>query len=475
MRKLLLINTNTEKAPYPVPPVGLCMLASAVASRYEVRLYDGAFDEGTGLPEILRTFHPDFIGFSIRNIDDIVMDRNIYYPDAIIRRFIEPVKKLTSAPLILGGSGFSMFPEELIKITGADWGIRGEGEEVLPALLERIEKGTARDLPRVLTAADLRTGPEPVLLPGGRKPFAEIDRYLDFGPYKTKGAYGIQTKRGCSHGCIYCTYPVIEGKSFRARPATDIVEEIQQASDRLGDVTFEFVDSTFNEPEGHAESICREIIRRKIRPRLRTMGIHPRHASRELFELMREAGFAQIDATPDSASPAVLRNLDKGFGREDIRKMARLIREADLPTMWFFLFGGPGENEQTIGETRAFIEEYIHPDDLVYLNSGLRIYPNTPLQEIAVKEGRIRQEDSLLYPPVYYFSEALGKEGTDRLTRSISEKLPNCLPALETAPPPEMVQEALSIRQQHRLTEPMFRTLVRIRREWIKNGKLTVG
>ena len=74
-----------------------------------------------------------------------------------------------------------------------------------------------------------------------------------------RGAYSVQTKRGCYHKCIYCTYPLIEGRNYKIRDAEAVADEIDQAYRRLGNVTFEFVDSTFNDPKNHAENICREI------------------------------------------------------------------------------------------------------------------------------------------------------------------------------------------------------------------------
>jgi radical SAM superfamily enzyme YgiQ (UPF0313 family) len=187
---------------------------------------------------------------------------------------------------------------------------------------------------------------------------------------------------------------------------------------------------------------------------------------------MKEAGFTQIDATPDSASPAVLAKLDKGFDVGDIEKMALLIRKFDMPTMWFFLFGGPGEDEETFRETMNFIDNFVNPDDLVYMAAGLRVYPNTPLYTIAVREGKIKEGQSVFYPPVYYFSETMPKPGLDRLIKEASKTRPNCIPALETSPPPALRQEAIEIRAKENLTEPMFRTMLRIRKDWIRQGKL---
>lgn len=458
--RLLLVNTNIEKAPYPVPPVGLCMIASALEQDYEVKVYDGVFDEGKSLPGIVSDFQPRFIGFSIRNIDDVVADRSIFYIEGIIRDFIDPVRKITRVPVILGGSGFNMFPEEIMKMTGADYGVTGDGEDGLKILLKKLIDN--EEVPRIIHGR----------MNGNQVPFPDIDRFINFEPYRNRGVYSIQTKRGCVHGCIYCSYPVIEGKQFRVRNATDIVDEIEQAADRLGDITFEFVDSTFNDPEGHAENICREIIRRGKKFRMRTMGINPRHCSETLFLLMKQAGFIQIDATPDTASPRMLKSMGKGFSMEDIRKMARLIRSTDMPTMWFFLFGGPGENEETFSETMDFIDEYVNPADLVYLNYGLRIYPGTPLHGISIREGKIPPGIPMLYPPFFYFPEEPLKSKIGEMIRQASAARHNCIPSSETKPSPEMMKEAMMIREKEGLNEVMFRTLMRVRKKWKEEGKL---
>lgn len=475
MKKVFLINTNTEKAPYPVPPLGLCLIASNLEDHYSVKIYDGVFDEGRNLVSELLAFNPDYIGFSIRNIDDIVADRQVFYVNKIILDFIEPVKKVTSVPIIIGGSGFSIFPEELMEWTNADYGITGESEVSFPHLLNCLDKGEdTTSIPGIISKISKSPGNSVQYLTRDvtKLKFSEIDRHIDFSPYKQRGAYSIQTKRGCSHGCIYCTYPVLEGVRFRRRYPVEIADEIEEAHKRLGEIMFEFVDSTFNDPAGHAEAICKEIIKRKIKIRLRTMGINPRHTSEKLFNLMREAGFTQIDATPDSASPKVLEKLDKGFKLEDIEKMALLIRRFDLPTMWFFLFGGPGEDEQTFKETMDFIDKYVNPDDLVYMTAGLRIYPKTPLYTIAVEEGKILPGQSVFYPSVFYFSETMQKPTIDSLIKEASKTRPNCIPAIETSPPPELLKEAMELRATNNLNEPMFRTMLRIRRDWMKKGRL---
>ena len=194
------------------------------------------------------------------------------------------------------------------------------------------------------------------------------------------------------------------------------------------------------------------------------MGVSPRGATRRLLESMKEAGFAQIDCTPDSASPAMIRGLCKGFALDDLVEAARGARAADLPTMWFFVFGGPGETEATFAESLEFIDREIRSDDMVHMAAGLRIFPGTPLHDRAVAEGLVDARDSLLEPR-FYVSPSIGAERLHALVREACQARPNCVPAWESTPDASMRVRAAELRRTLALEEPMFRTLLRVRRE----------
>jgi len=468
MKKVLLVNTNIEIYPYPIPPLGLCIIESYLEPYYEVKVYDGVFDQGNKFLRLVKDFQPDYVGFGIRNIDDVVADRNIFYIDRILSDFIRPVQAISNITLILGGSGFSIFPDELMQLSHADYGIMGEGGESLLELLRCLDNNKpVEDIPNLFikNGAINKSNCSGNYKKHFLQPYSNLDLKIDFEPYRSIGVYSIQTKRGCIQKCIYCTYPCIEGNSLRLRDPEDVVSEITEVVRRLGSVVIEFVDSTFNEPPGYAESLCRKIIEKKLKLRLRTMGINPKNTSAELFELMIEAGFAQIDVTPDSGSPLMLKSLGKGFSLEDVQRTSNLIKKYDMPSMWFFLFGAPGENVRTINETLHFIDTSINENDLVYLTAGLRVYPRTPLYTIALREGLVKKAESILYPPLFYYSSELEKEKLNLLIIEASRIRINCIPALETQPSPEMLQEAHKLRKDSNLIEPMFRTLLRIRKQ----------
>ena len=466
--RLLLVNTNTCRDPYPVAPLGVCLLASALRDEAEVRVFDGTFRGSEGLRETVEDFRPDLVGLSVRNVDDLVPRETTFFLDEIRRAFVNPLREATGAPLVLGGSAFSLFPLELMRAWQADYGIVGEGEEALRTLVRTLEHGgDPRRIPGLLVAGDREVPAAPRRPAPGplRIPFSEVDRHIDFGPYRHLGSYPIQARRGCTHRCIYCTYPALEGRRHRLRDPEEIAREIAEAADRIPGVTFEFVDSTFNDPRGHAEAICRALIRRDLRVRLRTMGVNPGHVTDELLDLMQQAGFAQIDCTPDSASPTMIRAMGKNSSPEDLVRTARGIRRRGMPTAWFFLFGGPGETAGTIRETMDFIDREVSPEDLVLMGIGLRIYPGTPLHRTAIREGIVSPEEDLVRPR-FYVAPDLGYERIRDTLEEAAAVRPHCLPPGENRPSPEMLRQAVAMRRDQGLTEPMFRTLLRIRRSW---------
>ncbi len=453
--------------PYPVPPLGLACLHQRLKSDYEVKVIDGLEQSSSQVIACLNGFKPDYVGISIRNIDDMVKGEAHSFIPQILDDFIAPVRLHHQGVLILGGSGFTIFPHELMALSGADYGIVGEAEERLIRLLDSLDNN---EDPSGLTGVITRGSKQPEskgqeYITLAQTFHAELDKLLDYSPYIDRGAYPIQTKRGCVHRCIYCSYPVLEGRLYRRRSVSHVVDEIETTVKRLGPkVTFEFVDSTFNDPPGHAEAICRGIVKRGLKVNLRTMGINPTNVTDELLTLMKQAGFAQIDSTPDSGSPTVLKKMGKNFSLKQLQQSARIIEKHQMLTMWFFIFGGPGESKETIAETFDFIDQYINEDDMVHVTEGLRIYPHTPLYQLALKEQLITRDDSLLAPR-FYVSPILGEEGLEKIICPEINRRPNCIRISETKPPPELMAAAMRERAEKGLEEPIFRTLLRLKRE----------
>ena len=416
--RILLVSTNRERQPYPVVPNGLACVASALeGAGHDVRFLDLCFarDPVATARKAALDFLPDVTGVSIRNIDnsDAIALRH-YTPEA--RDVLHALRRAApKATVIAGGAAFGVAPEALFRDFGVDYAVAGDGERASVALVDALCTGNpVTGIPGVVRDqsgtvvftppgedADLDSLPRPAL-----------HRWIDLARYQRHGAtIPIQTKRGCVYKCIYCTYRNVEGWGYRTRDPELVADEIAELKREAGVRHFDFVDSTFNSPPGHALQVCEAIERRELGVQLDTTNFTPAAAPTELLAAMKRAGFRSLGITAESASDAVLARLEKGFNAAKVREVAERVEKHGIKTLWIFLVGGPGETTKTLEETLAFASWRLGRGDGVYLTVGLRIYPGTTLHRIAISEGVVPADSSLL-DPAFYFSHELEFDAT---------------------------------------------------------------
>jgi len=142
---LTLINTNRMMPP--IAPIGLDYVAGAVREAgHNVDLLDLCLAEEPEV-EISRYFDrctPDLVGLTFRNVDDC------FWPSAqsflpTLNETVAAVRRVTDAPNVIGGVGYSIFPKRIVEHTGADFGTRGDGEQALVVLLDELRGGQRWD------------------------------------------------------------------------------------------------------------------------------------------------------------------------------------------------------------------------------------------------------------------------------------------------------------------------------------------
>jgi radical SAM superfamily enzyme YgiQ (UPF0313 family) len=390
MGRVLLISANREHFPEPVFPLGAAYVASAlVQSGMSVRVFDAGLCRFPfrALEKEIMTYQPEYIGLSLRNIDNAAYPCTKYYVDEY-KKLARTIRLRSHAPLFLGGPAFSIFPHELMRFLDADGGTVGDGEEGMV----RLCSGKNRSLIRA-ELPDLRMVGFP----------RDIDTiFPSFRKYRT---IGIQTARGCPHRCIYCTYPVLEGGKVRLRDPGAVVDEIAFLYRTQGRRDFFFVDSSFNADEHHMEDICRAIIALRLPIRF-SCYLAPRMSDLSLFALLSEAGCVGVDFGSDSCSDAMLNSLQKSFTVRDIQRVSAACRKAGPDFCHSLIFGGPGETRETVDETVRRMDE-IRPKAVVAM-TGIRIYPGTEIERIASREGLILAGEEMLKPRFYFHGKDEG-------------------------------------------------------------------
>jgi lipid biosynthesis B12-binding/radical SAM protein len=401
MSNFFLLSSNVNTDPYPVYPLGMAVVAAfLVNAGHRVWQYDylaaGCSDHG--LKKALNEFIPDFVGISLRNIDNVdsfSAEKEWYL--AKIKMLVEIIRQEAAVPIIAGGPGFSILPEAILDYIDADYGVVGEGERTLCDLIAGLEKGDFA--PRIIkTDSDPLTGSE-MAAPLWDKDL--VNFYIEHS-----GMVNLQTKRGCPYHCNYCTYPALEGKRLRAKEPNMVVEEIKQAQEMFGIDTIFFADSVFNDKSDHYLALAEEFLKHELS--LNWYGFfRPQGIGSKELNFLKRSGLKAMEVGTDAACDATLAGLNKQFTFEDVIEFNKACVKLEIPTAHFIMFGGPDETMGTIKEGLKNIERL--KQCVVFAFSGIRIHPGTPIHAQALQEGVLNQKETLL-KPAYYFSPNLNQE-----------------------------------------------------------------
>ena len=398
--KLLLLSANTTKYPYPVYPLGLDYIAGALTPRHEVSMLDMNVVGGLeNLDVAIRDFDPDCIGLSIRNIDnvDTLATKSFVQGYEKIIRFI---RGCTKVPIVIGGSGFSIFPGELMALLDADFGVVGEGEFLGP-LFDVLEKGTVvADLPGIISRGGIVRGPVPwtgTVKRQFRPADAQLRFYLEWG-----GILNLQTKRGCPFHCIYCTYPHIEGSRLRLNSPDEVAKEARELQEKGARYLF-IADSVFNADYIHSMAVARAFRRQGLTLPWGAF-FAPTRPPDGYYEGLAEAGLTHCEFGTESLCDTQLKRYGKPFCWEDVVAAHGSSRRAGVHIAHYLLLGGPGEDARTLEETMNRMEEL--GKAVFFVFCGIRIFPHTRLCDLAREEGQIAPDQDLL-APVFYRSKGI--------------------------------------------------------------------
>ncbi|MFA7061167.1 MAG: lipid biosynthesis B12-binding/radical SAM protein [Pedobacter sp.] len=423
--KLLLVSANRERDPYPVFPIGLSFLVGPLTlAGHVISVLDLCFenDSQAAVAAAMANHLPEAVIISLRNMD------NVTWPAS--RSYLSGVRDIVTvchsrAIVIIGGSGFSLMPLEILAAVGADYGIAGEGEEALPRLLACLEQQQDVSLlPGVVVPGSSSFIPQQLVssISTPERSLFNVERYHLEG-----GMANVQTKRGCPFACSYCTYPHLEGREMRLRPIAEIMAEIRTLIKDYGVSYLYFVDDIFNYPPDFAAQLCCAMAAERL-PVNWSAFINPGFITPELMDTMLAAGCDAVEFGSDSGSQVMLNNLRKSFTTDDMRRASRLCKERGVDFAHYLLFGGPGETRETIMESFTLMDE-LEPTAIITM-TGIRIYPNTPLYQTAIEEGLIEASVSLL-EPVFYISPVVQEEFAELITFEAMQRSNWVVPGLE--------------------------------------------
>ncbi|HVK24259.1 MAG TPA: tryptophan 2-C-methyltransferase [Actinokineospora sp.] len=420
MSRGLVVLVNPNKVHPPIAPYALDVLTTSLElAGFEVEVLDLTFrreDWKTFLTEYFATRTPMLVGVSVRNTDTVyAFEQRPFIGEH--KEIITELMRLTDAPVIGGGIGFSTMPFALVDYFGIDYGVKGPGEQIICDLADALVSGrdpaTVAGLIRNTKDGVTRVPPPVLTLPGARAvPVSlvgdnedrvwQVDRsgtYLrrsgeqykvdNLLYYQRGGLGGILTKNGCTYRCAHCVEPNAKGIRFGRRDVAAVVDEMQGlAGDGILDQ--HTTDSEFNLSVNHAKTLLREIIRRKHDSALNPLNdlrlwvyCQPSPFDEEFADLLAEAGCRGVNVGSDHVRADMLKNwkvTGKGtnyYDFADTENLVSLCHKNGMLTMVEALFGMPGETHETM---RDCVDAFMALDATVTgFSLGLRLFPYIPL------------------------------------------------------------------------------------------------
>ncbi|MCU0612527.1 MAG: B12-binding domain-containing radical SAM protein [Candidatus Eisenbacteria bacterium] len=442
MRILLVKGASLNReVPQFSYPLGLMYLAAYLRQRqpgHDQRIIDLRCERHPfeSLAAVLEDFDPDMVAVSALTAEAASLHETARIAKA---RRMDTV-------VVVGGPHISACTDDVAGNTNIDVMVIGEGEETYCAIVSACAAGNG--VPAGIRGTGLRAHgrvewapPRPPLEDLGELPFpawdlVSVERYARLGRAGNlrRGRFlPVFTSRGCPYQCFYCHN--LFGKSFRARPTENVVEEVRRIHEAYGITDIEIYDDIFNMDLARAKAICRGLIDLDLRLKLAfPNGVRVDRLDRELVALLAQAGTTNLAIAIETASPRLQKVIHKHLDLERAKEAISWLDEEGIVTNGYFMLGFPGETRDEIESTITYaVETDLHFASFFIVTP----YPGTPLWEQTMRE---RGSSSLDFREYNYLSgyfnlSAVSGEELRRLQREAyrrfyARKLPKIIATL---------------------------------------------
>lgn len=375
-----------------IPGIGLLILAAVARQRgYRVHLVD-AKRQGATVEEVvgqILAFRPDYVGLSattvsVANAARIATGLKARAPETIT---------------ILGGAHVSAIPERtLAAFPSIDFGIIGEGEVALFALLERLEAGQrVEDLPGLAFRRDgaPAANPRAAYIDNlDRLPFPAWDLLPEFPhrfrpslfSYPRTPVATVMTSRGCPFSCSFCDRST-SGRRGRMHSVDYVVAMCRHLAD-MGVRHVLFVDDLFTVRKQRVAELCTAFLDAGFSFSW-SCNSHPNLLDPATLRLMRRAGCWQIAYGIESGSQRVLDVVKREVRIPKMRETLAMTRAAGIRTKGYVIVGHPTEGLDSLAETAAFLRTV--ELDLCQITK-FTPYPGTPAYATIAADGRFQED-----------------------------------------------------------------------------------
>lgn len=275
--------------------------------------------------------------------------------------------------IICGSDATDHAPAYLEK--GADYVIRGEGEQTLKALMAFLTGKSSlppQDIPGLAfydsSQKLVMTPPRQVMKNLDAVPFPAWD-LVDVPRYKKlwqeqHGYYSVNmvTTRGCPYKCNWCAKP-IWGQRYHVRSPQNVVAEMQWLKENLNPDHIWFADDILGLKPDWIQEFATLIEQQQIKIPFKCLSRADLLLVEDTIEAMKRAGADIIWMGAESGSQKILDAMDKGTTVEQIYEATRKLKKIGIRVGFFLQFGYPGENQDDIQKTIQMVRDLM-PEDI---------------------------------------------------------------------------------------------------------------
>jgi radical SAM superfamily enzyme YgiQ (UPF0313 family) len=377
---------HTPTIAIRMPNGGLASLAGNIDPHHEVAIADLVLVSSAvrqTVEQLVTSVQPDVVGLSVMT-----------FQRSTARRVINLVRRLRpEARIVVGGYDPSLAPEAWTDpAIGVDAIVRGEGDITFRSLIRAYER---HEPPVDIAGLWYRDGATfrrnqargvATLADGAIRPPNRAARVLTGYTFLGRQVDVVETSRGCTFDCSFCSIIEMRGRNFHRLPMPQVIDDIRNAVARGARAIF-FVDDNITLDVERFKELCHAIIEARLNNidylvQAMTASIATHGA--ELAPLMRQAGFRYVFLGIENVLDEDLgflkaraKNIDRRSGERTNASAAAatLLRRHGMLVVGGLIVGNPDDREESVTANLDFARKYV---DWPYVQHPTP-YPGTPM------------------------------------------------------------------------------------------------
>jgi len=303
---------------------------------------------------------------------------------------------LPDVKIVIGGYHATLMYEEIAESPEARWidfMIRGEGEEACRRLVNALAgKDRFEDIPSLSYKRDRQfvhnSRGEPLDLSRLKPPIRD-KRRLTWGYHIMHSKIEVmETSRGCTRNCNFCSIRHMHGRNFRTFPIERVLADLDDIYYKHKTHWVFIVDDNMVLKPKQVIELCDAIIARKYKKLKLVVQADciSMAQNEEMVRKMAQAGFKTVFLGIENASQKNLETMRKGNIVEASRKAVEICHKYGIMVIGGLIFGFPEDDEESIIANYQFLKTIDADTSSCQI---LTPYPKTDMRRELIDEGLV--------------------------------------------------------------------------------------